>query len=542
MGDSFVSKSFLFEVVDTATEKIEESFTLVLPPQSYSVKEKQRINITKTFGNAFIDDYGADNIELTIKGISGTAHAFPTFQTKQATKSLGFFNFTTSNVIVRDTAISKATEGYTHKSAFYYFRDKIMRYKDKKEFDKKELRVYDLADEQAYKCILLEFSVDRVAEKPFHYPFTISLFVYDKIGEGSISKAKKITISKNPALALANLLGAITAFKRDFAVFQAIQSIRNSVATLSNFAELYAAQVSTIITQAADIAVSPLTMAKQLIDSVVQVSKTVYTAYVQGKMTFDMWTNAGENIKSQLREALAMYGFSIESGSQSSKTEQLETSDGIDYDGDAPAPRSISSTFTFSGLNEYTVLGDETLQEIAQNVLGDDTLWPFIASVNENITSNDDITAGMVIYVPIPSDSVNDTKDSFILTEDTMRDPYGADIRLDSNGDMVLLESNDVALISGVDNILQSVDVRLKTDVGSLLKQTAFGLISGIGMAGTSAAVSYVRMNIRNALMSDPRVLDVFDVKVGLDSDQMKVSASMVLVGANATIPVSVLL
>jgi len=91
MGDNFLSKSWLFEVVDSRTEKIEASFTLVIPPSSYSIKEPHRVNITKTFGNAFIDDYGPDNPQLVIKGISGTAHAFPTFTTEGNSAGATFF-------------------------------------------------------------------------------------------------------------------------------------------------------------------------------------------------------------------------------------------------------------------------------------------------------------------------------------------------------------------------------------------------------------------------------------------------------------------
>ena len=91
MADRFLAKSFLFAVVDSETENIETSFTLVVPPNAYSIKEPHRVSIIKTFGNAFIDDYGPDNIQLVIKGISGTAHAFPTFKTDN--KSAGASTF-----------------------------------------------------------------------------------------------------------------------------------------------------------------------------------------------------------------------------------------------------------------------------------------------------------------------------------------------------------------------------------------------------------------------------------------------------------------
>ncbi len=176
MAENALSKSWLFEVVNTETKMIDTSFTLILPPQSYTIREKHRVSITKTFGNAFIDDYGPDNLEITIKGISGTAHVFPTFRSKGAVGSVP------SNLGAIATAAAPITDLYGEiressgemhnaKSAFYTFRDDIMRYKDAGDYDKKELRVYDLGDEQSYKCALLEFSVDRTSDKPFWYPF-----------------------------------------------------------------------------------------------------------------------------------------------------------------------------------------------------------------------------------------------------------------------------------------------------------------------------------------------------------------------------------
>jgi hypothetical protein len=100
----------------------------------------------------------------------------------------------------------------------------------------------------------------------------------------------------------------------------------------------------------------------------------------------------------------------------------------------------------------------------------------------------------------------------------------------------------DVVLVDGLDNIVQAVNMRLNTVVGSMLKQTAFGLVSGIGMAGTGSAISYVKMNIYNTLMQDPRIESVTDVKVGLDVDSLQISMNIHPVGSNTTIPVSVVL
>lgn len=537
MGDNFLSKSFLFEIVDSATEKIDESFTLILPPQSYTIKEKQRVNITKTFGNAFVDDYGPDNIELTIKGISGTSHAFPTFQT-QGISNIDWYKFTNG------AKEADRTSGFRHREAFYYFRDKIIRYKDNYEFDKKELRVYDLADQQAYKCVLLEFSVDRNADRPFTYPFTISLFVYARMGSKDVSSARTINIGKNPKNVLLSLYEAMNSFEKKFPLFKTIQKIKNQVAIITNQLNLLEAKYNSWLEKGKSILESPLALTKQVIDAFGVLAEAVYDTYNQGKMLVEDYVNAKENINNQIREICAMYGFAIQEGSQQTKVASISTFKSFDYVTDPlnPEPTYDDETFAFSGVITYTVLGGDTLQSIAQDYLGDDSLWIYIAAVNNDINSNEDLVVGQSIFIPVANDSITESKDSFILTEDTNRNPYGADIELDSSGNMVIQESNDVGIIDGVENVIQSVDIRLNTLVGSLLKQTAFGLMTNIGMAGTDYAISYIKMNFRNSLIQDPRISDVSNVAVTVLKDSFRISADITLIGLDLTLPVSTVL
>ena len=153
-----LDKSWLFEIFDTRHSRVEKSFTLIFPPQAIVIKEPQRVALTKTFDNIFVDDYGPDNIEITINAISGSTKVFPTFRTTgegmPASPSLNpeIAQFLPSS------PIEGGPLGYDRRSAFYTFRDDIMRYKDRGAYEYKELRVYDLYDSQAYKCILIDFT------------------------------------------------------------------------------------------------------------------------------------------------------------------------------------------------------------------------------------------------------------------------------------------------------------------------------------------------------------------------------------------------
>ena len=536
MGDDFLNKSFLFEIVDSATEIIEESFTLVIPPNAYSIKEKHRVTITKTFGNAFIDDYGADNLELTIRGISGTAHAFPTFQTSGG--SVGG-----SNVDVLSTLAGLNTEkkGYTHKTAFYTFRDKIMRYRDRDKYDQKEMRVYDLADEQAYKCVLLQFDVDRTSEHPFHYPFTIQLFVYAKLGVKGSHNPVPIKIGGDSLALLDSLDVASDSLLERASLFENVQSVINGLQNVKNQLTLLRGKFNTWLAKGRYIIESPLTVTKQAIDLLIVVGGLGYDAYIAVQLTLDAYVNFKETIDSQIRDALSLYGLSIEAGAQQTKEETVEVYSGMDYtDPLEPVPTSSVRSSVFSGVNVYTVKGEDTLQSIALSELGDSELWPFIANANNDIASNADLVAGMEIYIPVEGTNDPSSKDSFILTEDTLRDPFGVDIRLDEDGNIVVAESNDVALISGLANVLQAVNNRLSTPVGSLIKQTAYGLGAIPGVAGTSYALSYLRMSYTASLLQDPRIERVENLKLEMNKDSVYISADLVLYGYDQSLPVTV--
>jgi len=531
--DSVLSKSWLFEIVDKNSGNVVESFTLLMPPNSLTIKEPQRTAITKTFGNAFVDEYGADNIQITLKAISGTTHVFPTY----SNAVVSAFTDVAAAVSGADKASSNRV-GFTGRNAFYEFRDKIMRYKDKKDWDKKELRVYDLADEQAYKCVLLDFTLDRNADNPLRYPFTISLFVYEKLDKLRVKKGRVVNISKDPISALDDADGFLDTLLN---VYQDVQGILNSVALLKAKSLELRTRYNRFLNQTTRVLTAPLDISKNMIDIGMIATGTLFDTYRAGKITFERYANAQELFRETIIQALKTYGFQISVGWQQSNTVEIEEDAGVDVSGDT-VERSVSlASYEYSGLKVYTVKGDDTLQRIALNELGDENLWPYIASVNAGITSNEDLTPGEEIFLPVqvdPGDGVN--KEQFILTEDFTRDPYGTDIRIDANGDIVIQENSDVALISGIENIQQAIDLRLNTMAGSMIKQSAFGITAQAGIAGTELAIKYLKTAIRNSLTQDPRIESVENMIVSLDSDVLNISMNINVIGAEESLPVTV--
>jgi hypothetical protein len=452
MSDNFILKSFLFEVVHTQDNTVFASFTLVIPPQRLTIREPQRVNITKTFGNAFIDDYGPDNPMITISGFSGTSKAFPTFQTsgKAATKPI-YIKYGTPAIAATNaggTGNFDPTQGYNSQAAFYVFRDTIMRYKDNTDFDQYELRVYDLGDGQAYKCILLDFVLDRSADMPFRYPYTINLFVYARMGTLDVQKASPVTIAQNPAWSLANITAAVNSLTSSFPLLQKIQDVKNSISLVAQQATQLAGAFTNWLNYGQSIIESPLWAAKTLISTIKSVNNAVYNAFVVGLMTLNDYVNAKENLNYQLQQALGTYGFAINSTTSGIKTVSIQLTKGMDYVTDplTPLPTSREAIFSYTGVTIYTVKGGDTLQSIAQAKLGDSSAWIYIASINANIKTNADLLAGSTIVIPTLYSKKSANKNKFIISENPNADPYGTDITLDSNGNLVIDSNGDLAI------------------------------------------------------------------------------------------------
>jgi len=436
---------------------------------------------------------------------------------------------------------SKSVYGYTGRDAFFVFRNNIMRYKDKSGWEKKEMRVYDLADEQAYKCVLLDFTVDRSSDQPVHrYPFTISLFVYQRLDQ-VVPVLKVIKIGKEPFSALDSSDSFLDKMEQ---LYKDLESVGNNVALLKAKSLELRTKFAKFLSRTSNIITSPLDIAKNLVDTAKVAMSSITQLREAGKITTDRYVNALEMYRSILIEGLKIYGYQISEGWQVSKILTLPGDAGLNTPIDilTPISRSVNlQTYEFSGLVVYTVRGEDSLQSIAQSQLGNVDLWPYIASVNAGIDSSADLIVGEEIFIPVTTDISNGTnKEQFILTEDVARDPYGSDILLDSDGNIVIQENSDFALVSGLSNVQQAIDLRLNTQVGSMIKQSVYGIAAQAGFAGTTMAIRYLKLSIRSALIQDPRIESIDNMIVSLGSDVLNISMNITPVGTESSLPISV--
>ena len=311
------------------------------------------------------------------------------------------------------------------------------------------------------------------------------------------------------------------------------------MAEISRSVQQIRADYNTWIQQTAIVLQSPLLLSQQLFTLMVETGGIMYDAVTAGIVTIDSYVNFAETMDTMVRQALATFGIAIGRGGIEVEA-VIEEDAGMDFtDPVNPEPEVHSSVFQFVGFLSYTVKHGDILLSIALNVMGDARLWPFIVSANPEIRTSADLVAGERIFVPIPPSQV-ERLEGFIISADSARNPYGADLRLDENGAIVMGEGNDASLISGVDNVIQAANLALATPVGSLLSQTMYGLAAQLGVAGTEQALSYARMSVEATLIRDPRIEAVNNVLVTADRDTLIISADLTLIGRDESLPIRV--
>lgn len=193
---------------------------------------------------------------------------------------------------------------------------------------------------------------------------------------------------------------------------------------------------------------------------------------------------------------------------------------------------------------KHSIKAGETVQSIANKYLSDASQWmslvefnslvyPYIVSTREAKMSNPDhlLTTGDSIVLPTANQE-SDLNFS-TMTEYDQKNAYdmsmGMDIDLvipdydDIQNILVMHESDDhhdVATVSGISNLKNSIRRRLLTSYGSLLYHPDYGthLLNMIGEKINDNLVEDVKVEILRTVKTDPRVSDVkiktFDISV----------------------------
>jgi len=547
-------KSILFEIVNRKTPSVPiEAFTLTIPPESMDIEEEQRISRTKTFGGLFVDDYGPDNPKIVIAGNTGGSEERRTY--------------------VSNSLAASVPEKLNGRESFFYFRNRIMRYKDQKKFLPNyadfDLIVYDLSSVQeylftterqsivkseaeAYVVSLEKFKMTRNKEKPFFYNYSIELIVLRVLGT-STGTIRSLVSKSNPRNLIQDLRRVIRVIQ---AKFTTVKNIKDQIEDAINLIDQLSEQIDSFFRQTIDIITYPASLATLLFSRIKSVADAIgglgeSWAEARGMIVEDYY-----KMVLMTTEALAASAAMVTYGKTSSaagrgiikyysqpslaESPTKRLSDLTEQEAEIVEnllDKSIDEQDVVYVYGHISIKIDSTtsLEKLALEYYGDASLQELIAVYNK-LEDSTDLEIGSTLKVPVLIQG-DVPSNNFIYSQDLI-DVYGADILLDNLGNPVIGESGDYLRVGGVDNVIQALNLRLNQSLGSRLRLTVYGINANVGSAANRfAPISYILANIKETVMQDPRVSNVLNSSLRGDGDKLYISFDTHTIKVGDSIP-----
>lgn len=196
---------------------------------------------------------------------------------------------------------------------------------------------------------------------------------------------------------------------------------------------------------------------------------------------------------------------------------------------------------TLGGFRFVEVYHGDTLQRIAARELGDAARWTDLANINELVppylvdigidASPGVLRYGDMLMVPSAAEVASTQTDPDLVFEIDCALPYG----------LLESENGDFVIVSGVANLKQALQHRIRTSEGELVFHPDYRclvhrLIGAInGPTSGLLAAEYVKA----ALLRDDRVQDVTRVVAEISGDVIKVTADAVpIAGRSVTVEI----
>lgn len=514
-------KSYLLEVKDKKSLKVIKSFAFSLPPESVRIEVGQRINETKTFGGLFTDDYGTDSGELTLSG-------------------------TTGNGQFKEVYVDGQSTFITGEEEAYHVLQEIAYYKESgpSDYPDWELTLYDLSsltssfsgntntlwilNINAWVVNLKKCSISRSKDKPLWYNYEMQFTLVMRGGRRRAIARRTDFVPPPIEESLLDAEKALTKLQQVYAGYrEVLASINSANASLQNFRmgiqNYYRAVRGEInafveaINSVFDIVNFPLDLAEDFVRACLDVKVKAIGAW-------DMVVARSVGIvdRAVFIQNLARVVLGLEQAASEAKVNALAAGasptvmlvpSGFGARSAAAAGGSVTqeSSLGLEILKTYghymvTATSETTLERLSNAAYGSPENAGTIAMYN-GIYSDDDIVPGMVLYIPYLSYSAQLSANGVYSPTG---DPYGSDVMLDANGDLLLAEFGDYVVVDGVANVSQAIDLRISEDIGTRIRLTNYGIVTPTGSYDSISAAIMIE-SIRDTLIQDPRVKDTSD-------------------------------
>ena len=510
---------------------LQECMALTIPPESIKVKQGQRISKTPTPGGIFLDNYGLDVANISISG-------------------------TTSNHEGRLTIVGsgKSPRYFSGQDAYFEFRDRIVRYSGEAT-EPYKIILYDLTHRNspnvfkknetnrkyadAWEVILEDFTTDRSKASPFFYPYTIEFTGVRPIGVWDPRAARTVggvvgdVISNINAVrsAISNGVALMNYYAGNFFQYAAeIGAVFDSLSELGDLVNVFDSQFAEYQNQVIGIFSNTINRTESILTSGIQIVAFPYNAskrMEQGaELVFEKIQNLVTSINNDVEYVSDIYDWGNDEISSTGELDNISTdiSRSIQpitrYSKQTGSQDPIGSV-VINGYNtpiysykEITTTDGMSLERMALEYYGDPDL-AYVISVANDVYSNDELVPGDKLYIPVLQPSSRLIANQVYASPELLTEILGRDVKLDNVGNIVLSPSGDFQTTFGVDTVDQSIYLKLSEERGRQVRDQTVGVLTTIGTAlGMNAPIDILSVSVRETILQDPRILDVYDLNV----------------------------
>jgi len=145
------------------------------------------------------------------------------------------------------------------------------------------------------------------------------------------------------------------------------------------------------------------------------------------------------------------------------------------------------------------------------------------------------------IYIPSDEDVTTESRtfDIPFLQDDPLTGISKIDWLLEDGGDVVLNSFGEVALANGLTNIVQSLRTKVKTEKGTLLEDTNFGLGLKPGINVTDVSTEEVLRDLRDMVLQDSRFEAVDKIEINLLPPTLSITIVARLANGKGIFPIN---
>lgn len=553
-------------------------YPLVLPPESYRLSEPFQVNRSYTNGGGlFVEEQGIVGRELTLSGTTGWAPR----KGQRPTSDFSAIPTPKQRTWKRDTTkVTKALTALSGQRHFQFLQDTVFRtYADLKQdpatSEGTELFFHNVRDDEHWRIIPLSFDVERSAGSPLLYNYSIQMLAVEAVNPTEIKASEDrpvLEALKDKFRTLRYAVDLIRASVSDLsAVTGELRLIHGGFVSLLDGAVGIADATASFLEGTATLIAMPfndvlnvikagndallewntgretnsavgapanlLNSIRRVIDAVSMIasypeqfrnSVQAEVEKFQRQMNLATSRNASTLRSAQSRVLLSISDFessALGTGSLPGDYARSQTTLGLG-----------TATPKYQSAVEYILAQGDTLPNLAARFLNDARNWKYIALFNglrPPFLSDNRIpgTLGVGDRILIPSfaapPSVQTNTATFGVRPGESGEVHtlGRDLLLADSGsrdqyDLVVDTTNgstDIKTVSGIPNLSQAMQVRVRTEQGTDILYRNLGCARVVGLGVTEVDLETAKIRLSDAIAADPRIAAVTGIEFTLD-------------------------